>query len=215
MKKMREPINGITHLIGAILSLVGMIIMIRSEMNNYNKTSLGMTAVIIFGLSLVFLYTASTVYHSVRAKEKVLMILRKIDHSMIYVLIAGTYTPICLITLTGKLRWTMFISIWSIAGLGIVMKIFWFNVPRWLSTTLYVVMGWLSVLLILPIYNIVSAQGILWLVLGGILYTVGAVIYATKKPKLLSNVFGFHEIFHLFVLLGSFCHFWLVLKYVI
>lgn len=211
----RDPVSGLTHLFGALVSLIGLIILIRYELNIPNSTPLGLTAVIMFGTSLILLYTASSVYHLVKSSDKVIKILRKLDHSMIFVLIAGTYTPVCLISLNGKLRWIMFISIWVLAVVGVSFKLIWFNCPRWLSTLFYVFMGWIAVFLISPISKAINIRGIVWLILGGVFYTVGAVIYAAKWPKINSKVFGFHEIFHLFVLAGSFCHYFMVFKYVL
>lgn len=211
----RDPVSGLTHLFGALASLIGLIILIRYELNIPNSTPLGLTAVIMFGISLILLYTASSVYHLVKSSDKVIKTLRKLDHSMIFILIAGTYTPVCLISLHGKLRWIMFISIWVLAIIGVSFKMIWFNCPRWLSTLFYVFMGWIAVFLISPISKAINIKGIVWLILGGVFYTVGAVIYAAKWPKINSKVFGFHEIFHLFVLVGSFCHYFMVFKYVL
>ncbi len=211
----RDPVSGLTHLFGALASLIGLIILIIYELNIPNSTPLGLVAVIMFGISLILLYTASSVYHLVKSSDKVIKILRKLDHSMIFVLIAGTYTPVCLISLNGKLRWIMFISIWALAVIGVSFKMIWFNCPRWLSTLFYVFMGWIAVFLISPISKAININGIAWLILGGVFYTVGAVIYGTKWPKINSKVFGFHEIFHLFVLAGSFCHYFMVFKYVL
>ncbi|MGY0372191.1 PAQR family membrane homeostasis protein TrhA [Clostridium sp. JNZ J1-5] len=215
MSKFREPVSGLTHMLGAIISLIGMIVLIKYEKTIPGSTPLALTAVIMFGLSLILLYTASTVYHLVKSSDKVIKLLRRLDHSMIYVLIAGTYTPVCLIALHGKLRWIMFISIWSFALLGILFKMIWFNSPRWLSTLFYVLMGWIAVFIISPLSKAININGVIWLITGGLFYTIGAVIYATKWPKIKSKVFGFHEIFHLFVLAGSFCHYLMVFKYVL
>lgn len=213
--KFREPISGLTHLIGAVISLVGMILLIWHESTVAKPEPLAYVAVAMFGLSLILLYTASTVYHLVKASEKVIKFLRKLDHSMIFVLIAGTYTPICLISLHGTLRWAMFIGVWACALMGIVFKMVWFNAPRWISTLSYVLIGWISVFLIPALSKTMLTGGIVLLFLGGVSYTLGAVIYATKWPRIKSNIFGFHEIFHLFVLLGSFFHYFMVFKYVI
>lgn len=215
MTKFREPVSGLTHLFGALVSLLGMILLIRYETTIPNATPLSYIAITMFGLSLILLYTASTVYHLIKSSDKVIRILRKLDHSMIYILIAGTYTPICLISLQGPLRWGMFIGIWVFALMGITFKMVWFNAPRWLSTLFYVLLGWLAVFIISPLSRSMQMGGLIYLFLGGVFYTVGAVIYATKWPKIKSKIFGFHEIFHLFVLAGSFCHYFMVLKYVL
>jgi hemolysin III len=215
MNKLREPMSSLTHLFGAIISFVGMIILIVYERNIPNATPLSFTAILMFGLSLILLYTASTVYHSVKSSDNVIKMLRKLDHSMIYVLIAGTYTPVALISLQGRLRWAVFIGMWSFAIVGVLFKVVWFNSPRWLSTMFYVLMGWIAVFLISPLSKVMSISGLLWLFIGGVFYTLGAVIYATKWPKIKSKVFGFHEIFHVFVLAGSFCHYFMIFRYVL
>ena len=210
--RFREPVSGLTHLFGAILSILGLMLLIQYSVivsKNNNIPTL-----IIFGISLILLYTASTIYHLVTVSEKAIKVLRRIDHSMIYILIAGTYTPICLIALKGTLGSGLCTAIWLLALTGILLKIFWFNAPRWLYTFFYVFMGWLAIFAIYPLSKALSFNGVLWLIAGGVSYTVGAVIYATKWPKITSKLFGFHEIFHIFVLLGSFCHFWMMFKYV-
>jgi hemolysin III len=213
MFKFREPVSGLTHLFGALASAIGMILLIQYSILVGNV--LNIIVSIIFGISLILLYSASTVYHLTRASEKAIKVLRRIDHSMIYVLIAGTYTPICLIGLKGTLGWTFLISIWTLTIAGILLKIFWFNAPRWLYTFFYVLMGWLAVFAIYPLIKAITLTGVMWLVAGGISYTLGAVIYATKWPKITSKLFGFHEIFHIFVLIGSACHYWLVFRYLV
>ena len=213
MFKFREPVSGLTHLFGAIASIVGMIFLIQYSVLDNNL--LNIIVSIIFGISLILLYSASTVYHLIRSSEKVIKVLRRIDHSMIYVLIAGTYTPICLIGLKGTLGWGFLISIWLLALAGILLKILWFDAPRWLYTFFYVLMGWLAVFAIYPLVKAITLSGVLWLIAGGVSYTLGAALYATKWPKLTSKFFGFHEIFHIFVLIGSGCHYWLVLRYLV
>lgn len=134
---------------------------------------------------------------------------------MIYILIAGTYTPVCLIPLRGGWGWSLLISIWSIAMVGIVLKVLWFNAPRWLSTLFYVIMGWLVVVAFLPLVRTMPIGAICWLIAGGLLYSIGALVYGTKWPRLNSKFFSFHDIFHIFVLYGSFCHFWMMFRYVL
>lgn len=211
--KMREPVSGITHLIGAILSVIGLILMVYYAA--VKGTVWHIVSYSIFGGSLILLYTASTLYHLLNISEKGVRVLRKIDHMMIYVLIAGTYTPICLIPLRGGWGYTMLITIWGIAISGIIMKLLWFDAPRWLYTLFYLVMGWLVVIAFWPMVKTIPAVGIGWMVAGGLLYSIGAIIYGTKRPRLKWKTFGFHEIFHLFVMYGSFCHFWLMFRYVL
>lgn len=212
ISKLKDPVSGLTHLLGAFLSIVALVVLVHSSASH--ATPWHVVSFSIFGASLILLYTASTLYHLLPLSEKGTLALRKIDHSMIYVLIAGTYTPICLIPLRGPWGWSLLVSIWIIAVLGIIMKIVWINKPRWLSTTFYVVTGWLVVIAFYPLMQNVPVEGILWMSAGGIVYTLGAVIYGLKWPKFNTPVFGFHEIFHLFVLAGSFCHFWLMFRYV-
>lgn len=211
--KLREPVSGLSHLIGAVLSLVGLVLMI------YYAVQVGtvwhIVSFSIFGGSLILLYTASTIYHLLTISDKGIRVLRKIDHMMIFVLIAGTYTPICLIPLRGGWGYSLLAVIWGVAIVGTIMKLLWFDAPRWLYTLFYVIMGWLVVIAFWPMTKTIPIEGIAWLVAGGILYTIGAVIYGTKWPKLNFKLFGFHEIFHLFVMYGSFCHFWLMFRYIL
>lgn len=211
--KMREPVSGLTHLIGAILSIVGLVLMI------YYAVSVGtvwhIVSFSIFGASLILLYTASSLYHLLCISDKGVRVLRKIDHMMIYILIAGTYTPICLIPLRGGWGYSLLAIIWGIALVGIILKLLWFDAPRWLYTLFYLIMGWLVVIAFWPMVKTIPLAGIMWMVAGGILYSIGAAIYGTKWPKLNFKLFGFHEIFHVFVLLGSFSHFWFIFRYVL
>lgn len=211
--KIKDPVSGFLHLAGAVLSIVGLYFLVHYAIDN--GTVWHIVSFSIFGASLILLYTASTIYHLLVVSEKGNTILRKIDHMMIYVLIAGTYTPVCLVPLRGGWGWSLLISIWGIAMAGIILKILWFNAPRWLYTLFYLIMGWLIVIAFIPLLRTMPAAAMLWLIAGGLLYTVGAIIYGTKWPKLKSKVFGFHEVFHIFVLYGSFCHFWMMFKYVL
>lgn len=211
--KFREPVSGLTHLFGVFISAVGLLVLLNISLALHNTRDMAVSCV--FGISLILLYSASSIYHLTMASEKVIKILRRVDHSMIYVLIAGSYTPVCLITLKGKIGYSIFAMIWALTILGILIKNFWFNAPRWLSTAFYIVMGWLVVVAIYPMSKVMPFAGIMWLILGGVSYTVGGLIYAFKYPKINNKYFGFHEIFHIFVLMGSFCHYWFVLKYVL
>ncbi|MCS0790220.1 PAQR family membrane homeostasis protein TrhA [Cytobacillus pseudoceanisediminis] len=210
----REPINGLTHLAGAILSFAGLLAMvIKASLTT--SSPLAITAVAIFGISLMLLYSASATYHMVIAKDKVIAFLRKLDHSMIYVLIAGSYTPFCLITLNGVTGWVLFSIVSAVALSGILFKMIWFSCPRWLSTALYIAMGWIIVFAFSPLSESLSSTGVMLLLLGGILYTVGGVIYAIKPKFLEFKHLGFHEIFHIFIMMGSMSHFLCVFMYVI
>lgn len=212
MSKVKDPISGFSHLFGAVISAVGLVLLIYIAVGKGSAWHLA--SYLVFGISLILLYTASTVYHLVPYKEQVTRILKRIDHMMIFVLIAGTYTPICLVPLRGAWGWSLFGCVWGIAFLGIIMKAFWIQAPRWFSTLLYVVMGWLVIIAFFPLVRSIPLRGLGWLVIGGLLYTVGAVIYGAKWPNLKPG-FGFHEIFHFFVLGGSFSHFWLMYRYLI
>lgn len=212
-KRAREPISSLTHLYGALISAAGLVLLlvktlIQSEISWKEVFSAG-----LFGFSLVALYTASSVYHFSNAAPRILLLLRKLDHAMIYVLIAGTYTPVMLnlLPFPNNIGFTIFI--WCFALAGIIIKLSWFDAPRWLQTSLYLVMGW-SILASPSVFLLMSPGAIALLSLGGASYTIGGIIYMVKKPNL-SAGFGFHELFHLFVLLGSLFHFLLVYCYII
>lgn len=210
---MKEPTNALTHLTGAVLSLIGMVFMLWQGI--MIGKAVYIAGALVFGLSLIALYSASAVYHWVPGSERVTSILRKIDHAMIYVLIAGTYTPICLITLKGFIGTTLLIAVWTLAAMGIVMKILWMHAPRWLYTGCYLFLGWLAVFFVWPIYKSMPLIGFICLLVGGLLYTIGSVIYAKKPQRLRVAMFGFHEIFHVFILAGSACHFIMVSQFVL
>lgn len=203
--QIRDPGSAWTHFIGFLAIIpcfIALLLRAKAEAGQFE-----VAAFAIFGISLLLLYGASTIYHTLCLPPEQVQVLRRIDHMMIFVLIAGTYTPICLISLRGVWGWTLLSLIWGIALLGILLKIFWLHAPRWLSTLIYVVMGWLAVVAFVPLERAVSWQGIGVLLAGGIAYTIGAVIYATKKPNLPNwKYFGFHEIFHVFVMVGSAFH---------
>lgn len=210
--KLRDPVSGLTHFFGFLLSIAGLVLLIY--FSAIEATAWHVVTFSIFGASLILLYAASSLYHLLPLGEKGIRVLRKIDHMMIFVLIAGTYTPVCLIPLRGGWGWSLFGCIWGLAIAGIVMKIVWLHAPRWLYTSIYLLMGWLVAIAFLPLLHTLPAKGLAWLVAGGLFYSVGAVIYAVKKPNI-AKMFGFHEIFHLFVMAGSMSHFWLMFRYVL
>lgn len=213
-KYIREPVNGFTHLAGAILSFIGLLaLVIKTTLNN--PSALALTSVIIFGISMILLYSASAIYHMVVSSDNVIKFLRRLDHSMIFILIAGSYTPFCLIALQGVQGWVLYSIIATAAVAGVLFKMIWFKCPRWISTLLYVAMGWVAVFAIAPLYKALSLTGVSLLVLGGVFYTIGAVIYAVKPKWMKMKHFGYHEIFHVFIMLGSLTHFYCVFKYVI
>ncbi|MCL4514674.1 MAG: hemolysin III family protein [Firmicutes bacterium] len=210
-ERLKDPVSGLTHLFGAFLSVAGLVVLWYFAATR--GTPWHIVAFAIFGASLILLYTASAIYHLLPLSDRGSLILRKIDHMMIYILIAGTYTPICLIALRGAWGWSLFGAIWGLAVGGVALNSFWLRSPRWLSTLIYVIMGWLVVVATIPLVRAISWAGAAWLLAGGIFYSVGAVIYAVKRPNIAPG-FGFHEIFHLFVLAGSLSHFWLMVRYI-
>lgn len=209
----REPINSITHLFGIVLSAIGLIFLLISSINSGDYIKI--ISSIVFSFGLIGLYSASTIYHWHVAPKKTIEKLRKIDHSMIYILIAATYTPICLITLKGLTGYLLLGIVWSLGITGIVLKLLWLNAPRWLYTSFYLILGWAAIFVIYPLYKILPTYGLMLLFGGGISYSVGAVFYATKSEKIKIWKFGFHEIFHVFILIGSLAHYLMIYKYVI
>jgi hemolysin III len=212
VKKIRDPVSGITHFAGLLLSIAALALLIANAANQ--GTPRHIVAFVIYGTSLVFLYGASSMYHMLPLSPRGVAILRRVDHSMIFVLIAGTYTPICLLPLRGLWGWSLFCIIWCMAAAGIFQAIFWIQAPRRFSTSLYLTMGWLVIFVCFPLVQSIPVGGIFWFALGGLFYTGGAFIYAMKKPNPAADIFGFHEIWHLFVLAGSFCHFWAMFRYI-
>lgn len=207
----RDPLSALTHFIGFLAVIpVSILLLDKAE------TTAQMAGFIVFSISLMLLYGASTIYHTLRLSPEKIAFLRRIDHMMIFVLIAGTYTPVCLVTLQGKWGTILLSAIWAIAIAGVFMKIFWMGAPRWLSTMIYVIMGWLSITAFVPLMKAVGWGGFGMLLAGGIAYTVGALIYALKKPNLaILKSFGFHEIFHVFVMIGSGFHIAFMFLYVL
>ena len=215
MIKIKDPISGISHLIGAVLSIIGTSVLIYSGWQS--NSWLNIFAYFVFGFSMIFLYSSSAIYHLFGHSAEEIDIFRKIDHAMIYILIAGTYTPFCLIPLKGLFGYICIAVIWLLAIIGIssvFFKGFWANVPRKVYTALYVIMGWMSLIIVYPLSQKAPIETIYWLLLGGIFYTIGAIIYSRKKPNI-SKSFGFHELFHIFVLLGTICHFLTIYKYLV
>lgn len=217
MAKVRDFTSGLTHCIGAGLALIGMVVLIVFAAiwgDAYDVVSCS-----IFGVCLVLLYLFSTLYHWLNISEKGINVFRKFDHIMIYILIASSYTPICLGPLRGPWGWSIFGILWGLATLGTILSAIWIKAPRALTTTIYLLMGWIGIIAIYPLYhtfkNAEMLRGLIWLFLCAGFYTIGGIIYWLKWPKTKWKDFGFHEIFHIFVMLGSACHYWLVLMYVI
>lgn len=203
LKKLREPVNSLTHWGGAILALAGLIALLIVGWSTPAK----IVSLLVYGLSLIAMFSASATYHMVRARDRVLEILRKVDHSAIYLLIAGTYTPFCVNAFSGFWQWGMLAIIWSLAAIGIAVKIFYIKSPRWLNAGIYVVMGWLCIAAIGEMLAVLPAWVITWLIAGGVIYTLGAIVYVTKIFNFAPGVFGFHEVWHIFVMLAAAAHF--------
>lgn len=203
---LEERINIISHAFGLLLSIVALVLLVERAIP-YGNT-LYVVSFAIFGISLISLYAASTFYHSTRS-PRLRARLRIVDHATIYVLIAGTYTPFALVTLNGPVGWTIFTVSWTMAVSGIVLKLFFTGKYELLSTLMYVFMGWIVIFVLKPVVNNLPVAGLVWLVAGGMSYTLGAVIYSIKKVS-----FN-HSIFHIFVLAGSFCHFMAIYYYVL
>jgi hemolysin III len=204
----REPFNAWSHLIGLVLAAAGTGLLITLA-----DTPGRLLAFTVYGGSLMLLYAASTLYHALRLPPRHLRSLRTLDHIAIYFLIAGTYTPVALLTLDHSNGRMLLAVCWAIAAAGIPFKIRWLDAPVWLSTAIYLAMGYLALLAVVPIGRAVGAAGLAWLVAGGLAYTTGAVIFALERPNPRPG-FGHHEIWHLLVLLGSGCHFGFVLFHV-
>ena len=202
----REPGSAITHFIGCLMALIAASPLLIKAHGNTTY----MLAMTIFATSMVLLYAASTIYHSIcHVSAKVLRNFQKLDHMMIFVLIAGSYTPICLIALKGHTGKLLCILVWSVALVGIIVKACWITCPKWFSSVIYIGMGWLCVLAFSQIFHALSKPAFGWLLAGGIIYTIGGIIYALKVSifNAKHKNFGSHEIFHLFVMGGSACHF--------
>ncbi|MBI3296019.1 MAG: hemolysin III family protein [Deltaproteobacteria bacterium] len=197
----RDPFSGLTHLLGALLGVLGLVYMVSLAIAN--ASPLQVVAVSVFGVSLILLYLTSALYHLPHVSDEQELILRQLDHSMIFVFIAGTYTPFCMLALKGWLGYTILAAVWFITIGGIALKIYWIHAPRWLSLGLYLSMGWLVVLAIVPLGKAIGTESLAYLAAGGLCYTLGAIVYAVERPDPFPPHFGFHEIWHLCVLAAS------------
>ena len=211
----KDPGNALTHFIAMIGAAIAAVPLLHKAAEEADSRHLAALAVFI--ISMILLYAASTTYHTFDISAKVNTILKKIDHMMIFILIAGSYTPICLITLKGRTGLILLSIVWGIAIVGILIKAFWVYCPKWVSSILYIGMGWTCVLAFTQIFHSLSPAAFGWLLAGGIIYTIGGIIYALKLPIFNSKHknFGSHEIFHLFVMAGSACHFIVMYCYLI
>lgn len=197
--------SALTHGAGALLALVGTTVLLCRAF--FMGEPLDMVVFAVYGFSMICLYTASTLYHSIRASEGWRIALRKYDHCSIYLLIAGSYTPICILALANAVGYTLFAVIWFCALVGIILTAIRLNIPAWVSAGIYMAMGWMAVIAIEPLYQVLSSTAMFWLLTGGIFYTIGGIMYAVKWPCRDNPRFGCHEIFHVFILLGSVGHF--------
>ena len=212
---MREPVNTVTHSIGALASIVGLIVLLAVAVRNDSARQI--VAFSIFGASLVAMYSVSTLYHGLPLSTRGIARARRLDHVMIYVLIAGSYTPICLLMLPGRLGISLLVVVWSLAVIGTVQKLTWMNAPVWLSTALYLGMGWIAIIAVKPLLAAAPKGFFLWLLAGGLFYSFGAVVHGAKWARTMfagtRRMFGPHEIWHLFVMAGSFAHYWAIFFY--
>lgn len=200
--RIREPVNAWSHFIGLILAGAGSIVLLRLARGRAETAAFA-----VYGTSLILLYAASTLYHALPLPAHRLRPLRTLDHIAIYFLIAGTYTPVAVVTLHGTPGQVLLVAAWSIAMLGVPFKIWWLDAPVWISTGIYLAMGYMSLFAAAPLAAAVPASGLAWLVAGGLAYTAGAIIFTRGSPDPWPGRFGHHEIWHLLVLAGSACHF--------
>jgi len=208
--KMREPVSGLTHFFAAIVAGFGLVaLLIIGRGDSYKQLSL-----LIYGISLLLMFSASAAYHLIPGSPKLTLALRKLDHSAIYILIAGTYTPICLNQFSGFWRWGLLAIIWGLALAGVTGKIIMINAPRWLTAGLYLLMGWLSLMAIREMIIVLPVGALIWLFLGGVFFTIGATVYIMQIMNFVPGVFGFHEAWHVFVILGCLCHFIVIMAYI-
>ena len=207
LKKLREPVNSLTHWAGAFLALIGLVALLIVGWGTPAKV----VSFVVYGLSLIFLFSASATYHMVQVKDKALEIFHKVDHAAIYLLIAGTYTPFCVNAFSGFWKWGLLSIVWLLALIGIMVKVFYIRAPRWLNAGIYLVMGWLCIGAIGQMLAVLPVWVLSWLIAGGLIYTLGAVVYITKIFNFIPGVFGFHEVWHIFVMLAAAAHFVAVL----
>lgn len=209
IESFREPVNGLTHFFAAVVSFLGLAFLLVKGWGDGLKTA----AFLVYGISLIFMFSASAAYHLTNSSGKVIAFLRKMDHTAIYLLIAGSYTPICLIFFQGFWRFGLLSVVWAFALIGIIVKLFTIRAPRWVTAGIYLVMGWLCVTAIGEMRRTMPQGALVWLVIGGLFYTVGAVIYITKKMDFKPGIFGFHEVWHIFVILGALSHLLMIAIY--
>ncbi|MGN0297913.1 MAG: hemolysin III family protein [Lachnospiraceae bacterium] len=211
--RLKDPASALTHFIGLLAAILGTpILLIQASVHGADLQT--MITLSVFMISMILLYGASTMYHSLNVSEKVNARLRKVDHMMIFVLIAGTYTPVCMTALRDAGGPKLLALVWGIAVVGMTITALWLKCPKWISSIIYISMGWVCILAFPAIYANFNAVGFCWLLAGGIIYTIGGILYACKVKALEGRWFGIHEVFHVFVMLGSFCHFMVMFQYI-
>ncbi|WP_174497231.1 PAQR family membrane homeostasis protein TrhA [Salirhabdus euzebyi] len=208
--KMREPVNTLTHFITFLAGIVGLVFLIVLSWNSPSK----LTTMTIYGVSLILLYGASSLYHWVQTSPKKQLMLKKIDHISIYIFIAGSYTPVFYFGLEGVWKWTMLSAVWGLALMGVLLKVWFIHAPRSISTIFYISLGWVAVVPFGQLMDKLPINAIILMIAGGVAYTIGGIIYSTKKLDFFPNKFGFHEIFHLFVMAGSIAHFFMIILFI-
>ena len=215
LEKIKDPGSAITHFIGMLMAMFAATPLIIKSL--HEPDYIHVISLTVFIVSMILLYAASTIYHTLNLSERTNRILRKLDHSMIFVLIAGSYTPVCLLAIPGMTGYILLAVVWIIALLGMGFKYFWVYCPKWISSVLYIALGWACVFAFPQLLNTLSTGCFLWLLAGGLIYTAGGVIYALKLSAFENRHinFGCHEIFHLFVMAGSFCHYIVMYVYLL
>src|SRR5665648_922275 len=209
--RMKEPVNTWTHFIAFMVAIVGLVFLIIMSKDNISK----LVTMTIYGLSMILLYGASSIYHWVRTTPQKQLLLKKIDYIAIYFLIAGSYTPVFFYGLDGTWRWAMLISVWFLAVLGMALKLWFIRAPRYVSAAFYVSLGWIALVPFSQLIKHLPVGSIILMAVGCVLYTTCAVIYSTKIFDFFPKRFGFHEIFHLFIAAGSVVHFMMILIYIV
>lgn len=209
--RFREPVSGFTHFFAAIAALIGTVALLIAGRGSFAREA----SLAVYGACLISLFGASAAYHLVRAAPRAIGMLRRLDHSAIYLLIAGTYTPFCLLAFSGFWKWGLLAIIWSMAITGIIVKIFAMSAPRWLSAGTYVIMGWLCLGAVGQMLQVLPAGALAWLTAGGVVYTLGALVYVTRVFDFAPGRFGFHEVWHIFVILGALAHFISIAAYLL
>jgi hemolysin III len=212
LRRLREPANSLTHLVGVLLSLAALVALVAIGVRT--GSALALIALIVFGLSQVALYTASTLHHSLDLSQASNARLLHLDRALVVVLIAGTYSPVCLLALHGIWRWGLLGAVWGLTAVGLVLMTRWMDAPQWASTACYVALGWVGLLAAPALFRALPLSGFAWMLAGGLVYTLGALIFLFDRPDPFPGVFGSHALWHCFVLGGSGCCFWLVVRYV-